>query len=78
MTAERLRVGWALLFIGGVLAVFLLTTPEPASHRTTSEAPLQVCALGRLPSGEPGPCDQLAQSGPSRQHIDETAWLTQC
>lgn len=78
MTAERLRLRWALLFIGGVLGVFLLTAPERVSRHTASEAPSQVCALEQVPSVGPGPCAELAQSDPSRQPAGETAWLTQC
>jgi hypothetical protein len=78
VTAEPVRLGWALLFIGGVLAVFFLTTPERPSRHTASEPPTQVCALEQAPSVGPGPCAEMAQSDPSRQHTGETAWLTQC
>ncbi len=78
MSIARIKLGWALLFVGGVLAVFLLTIPERPSRHTASEVPIQVCALEQVPSVGPEPCAQLAQSNPSRQHTGETAWLTQC
>ncbi len=78
MSATRISVGWALLFVGGVLAVFLLTTPERPPRHTASEAPIQVCALEQVPSVGPEPCAELAQSRLSRQHAGEAAWLTQC
>lgn len=78
MTAERLRLGWALLFVGGVLAVFFLTTPERPSRHTASEAPIPVGAPEQVPSVGPEPCPQVAQSDPSWQHTGQAAWLTQC
>lgn len=78
MTAVRIRLRWALLFIGGVLAVFLLTAPERDSRRTASETPVQACALERAPAVAPEPCAELAQSDPRRRPAGETAWLSQC
>jgi hypothetical protein len=78
MSLVRIELGWALLFVGGVLAISLLTTPERHSHHTASEASIQVCTLEQVPSVGPDPCAQVAQSDSSRQHTGETAWLTQC
>ncbi len=78
MSIARIKLGWALLFVGGVLAVLLLTIPERPSRHTAREAPIQACALERAPSLGPEPCAQLVQSDPSRQHTGETAWLTPC
>lgn len=78
MSTARITLGWALLFVGGVLTVFLLTTPERPSRHTASETPVQVCAPEQGPSVGPEPCAQVAQRGPSRQHTGETAWLTRC
>ncbi len=78
MSIARFKLGWALLFIGGVLGVFFLTAPERVSRHTASEAPIQVCTLEQVPSAGPEPCAELAQSDPSRQPAGETAWLTQC
>ena len=78
MSVARIKLGWALLFVGGLLAVFLLTTPERPSRHTASEVPIQVCALEPVPSVGPWTCAQVAQSDPSRQHAGETAWLAEC
>ena len=78
MTIARIRLGWALLFIGAVLAMFLLTTPGRASRRTASETPVQACALERAPAVTPEPCVELTQTDPGRQPMGETAWLLQC
>jgi hypothetical protein len=78
MSAARISIGWALLFVSGVLAIFLLTMPESPSRHTASEAPVEVCRLEQVPPVGPEPCAQLAQSDPSRQHTGEAAWLTQC
>jgi hypothetical protein len=77
MSATRISVGWALLFVSGVLAIFLLTMPEFPSRHTASEAPIEVCAES-VPSAGLGSCAELAQSRLSRQHAGEAAWLTQC
>lgn len=72
------RLGWALLFVGGVLAVFLLTAPERASRRAASETLIQACALDRSAASVREPCAELAQSDPSRTPAGESVWLSQC
>ena len=77
MTAPRVSLLWSLLFVGGVLAVFLLTAQELPFRHAGSEAPPQTCALDRAPS-TPAWCAELAQGDPPRYRPGEAAWFTQC
>jgi hypothetical protein len=78
MSAARISVGWALLFVSGILAIFLLTVPESPARRTATEAPVEVCAEQSISSSGSEACAEVAQSRVRGEHPGEAAWLTQC